>query len=300
MGVTVSEVGPRDGLQNEAVVLPTARKIELVERLTAAGLRRIEVGSFVHPKAVPQMADTDLVFTGSRRDFGTLYTGLVLNEKGFDRLLASDSDQANFALAVTETFNLRNQRATPAESMAEFGRIAARARSAGKRCSITFGAAFGCPFEGEVPESLILRLAEQAAAAGADEILLADTIGVAVPTQVSRLVRGVRGVTESLPVGVHLHNTRNTGYANAWAALEAGAEILDASVGGIGGCPFAPRATGNIATEDLVYMLHRMGVETGVDLEALMGVSLWLEEEFGRPLPGHLTKAGLFPAQSRS
>lgn len=289
-------MGPRDGLQNEATRLSTEQKVELVERLVAAGLRRVEVGSFVHPKAVPQMAETDAVCAAIRRTPGVTYAGLVLNERGFERALAARVDQVNFAFAATETFNQRNQRARPAESLAEFGRIAARSRAEGLRCSMTIGASFGCPFEGEVPAERIVSFAAEAAAAGADEVILADTIGVGVPSQVTHLLRAVRSaVGPALPLGVHLHNTRNTGYANAYAALEAGAQILDAAIGGLGGCPFAPRATGNIATEDLVYMLHRMGVETGVDLDALIATAQWVESLFARPLPGQVMKAGPFP-----
>lgn len=294
--MTVCEVGPRDGLQNEPTLLPLEVKAELVRRLVDAGLRRIEVGSFVHPKAVPQMADTDRLCERIPRSPQVTYAGLVLNEKGFDRAVLAGVQQVNFAFAATETFNQRNQRASTQESLDAFQQIARRAREAGMRCALTIGAAFGCPFEGEVPEERIVGFAVRAAEAGADEIVLADTIGVAVPSQVSRLLRHVReAVGNSLPVGVHLHNTRNTGYANAYAALEAGATIVDAAVGGTGGCPFAPRATGNIATEDLVYMLHRMGIQTGIDLDRLIETAQWLEAQIGRTLPGQLMKAGGFP-----
>lgn len=294
--MTVCEVGPRDGLQNEPALLPLEVKVELVRRLVEAGLRRIEVGSFVHPKAVPQMADTDRLCERVPHSPQVTYAGLVLNEKGFERAQVSGVQQVNFAFAATETFNRRNQRASTEESLDAFRRIARRAREAGMRCTMTIGAAFGCPFEGEVPEERVVGFAVRAAEAGADEIVLADTIGVAVPSQVSRLVRHVReAVGSALPIGVHLHNTRNTGYANAYAALEAGAAILDAAVGGTGGCPFAPRATGNIATEDLVYMLHRMGMDTGVDLGRLIETAQWLEAQIGHALPGQVMKAGVFP-----
>lgn len=297
--VTLCEVGPRDGLQNEAAVLSLHAKVELVRRLVDAGLRRIEVGSFAHPKAVPQMADTDRLCLEIPRDPLVTYVGLVLNEKGFDRAQVARVNQVNFVFAATETFNQRNQRASTQESVDAFRRIARRAREAGLRCSMTIGAAFGCPFEGEVPEGRVVQFAVAAAEAGADEIVLADTIGVAVPSQVAALLRRVRGaVGDGVPLGVHLHNTRNTGYANAYAALQAGATILDAALGGTGGCPFAPRATGNIATEDLVYMLHRMGIDTGVDLARLIDTARWLETQLGRALPGQVMKAGPFPGSS--
>ena len=295
MNITIVEVGPRDGLQNEPTHLPLDTKVELVQRLAATGARRIEAGSFVHPKAVPQMADTDDLCARIERDGQIMYTALVLNERGFERARAANVDQVNFAFAATETFNQRNQRASPQESVDVFKQIVGLAKAAGMRCSMTVGAAFGCPFEGEVPPERVVDFAMQAAEAGADEIVLADTIGVAVPTQVTQLLRAVRSALgDDLPLGVHLHNTRNTGYANAYAALEAGATLFDAAVGGTGGCPFAPRATGNIATEDLVYMFERMGVPTGIDLDRMIETAQWLEGQLGKPLPGQLMKAGRF------
>lgn len=297
--VVLREVGPRDGLQNEARLLPLEEKQELIRRLLAAGLRHIEIGSFVSPKAVPQMADTDQLCRTVPRPPGVVYTGLVLNARGYDRAAAAGVDAVNLALAVTETFNRRNQGAAPGESMAVFRDLVQRARADGKACSITLGTAFGCPFEGEVPEGTVLRFVEQAAGYGVELITLADTIGVAVPTQVVRLVRAARRVAgPDVAIGCHFHNTRNTGLANAYAALEEGAALLDASVGGTGGCPFAPRATGNIATEDLVYMLERMGVATGVDLEALIAAARWLEERLGHPLDGQVMKSGPFPSRT--
>ena len=295
MNITIVEVGPRDGLQNEPTHLPLDTKVELVQRLAATGARRIEAGSFVHPKAVPQMADTDDLCARIERDGQIMYTALVLNERGFERARAANVDQVNFAFAATETFNQRNQRSSPQESVDVFKQIVGLAKAAGMRCSMTVGAAFGCPFEGEVPPERVVDFAMQAAEAGADEIVLADTIGVAVPTQVTQLLRAVRSALgDDLPLGVHLHNTRNTGYANAYAALEAGATLFDAAVGGTGGCPFAPRATGNIATEDLVYMFERMGVPTGIDLDRMIETAQWLEGQLGKPLPGQLMKAGRF------
>jgi hydroxymethylglutaryl-CoA lyase/(R)-citramalyl-CoA lyase len=291
VSVTVCDVGPRDGLQNQSKALEPAVRAELVNRLAGAGLRRIEAVSFVNPKLVPQMAAAEEVVEGLERRDGVVYAGLALNERGYDRLAAAGLDEVHFAFAATETFNRRNQNATVEESVAAAQRIAERARADGIRATVTIGVAFGCPFEGPVDPGHVTDLAERLAPS-VDEVVFADTIGVAVPRQ----VRDVIGRTE-LPgttVGAHLHNTRNTGYANALAALEAGATVLDASVGGIGGCPFAPRATGNIGTEDLVYVLHGEGIETGIDLEALIGVAEWLEGVLERPLEGYVYRAGTF------
>ncbi|HEV3403748.1 MAG TPA: hydroxymethylglutaryl-CoA lyase, partial [Gaiellaceae bacterium] len=260
--VTVCDVGPRDGLQNDAVLLEPAVRAEFVGRLAAVGLPRVEAVSFVSPARVPQMAGAEEVVAALERRPGVVYAGLVLNERGYDRLAATGLDEAHVAFSATETFNQRNQGATVAESVAAAGRIVARAHEDGIRATVTIGVAFGCPFEGAVTPEHVLGLAEQVAAFGTDEIVLADTVGVATPGRVGRLVASV--VSLGFPVGAHLHNTRNTGLANAYAAVEAGATLLDASVGGIGGCPFAPRATGNIATEDLVYLLHGEGIETGI------------------------------------
>ena len=291
-GVTVCDVGPRDGLQNDPLVLDPAVRAELVDRLAKAGLRRIEAVSFVNPARVPQMAGAEEVVVAVERHPGVVYAGLVLNERGYDRLAAAGLDEAHFAFAATETFNQRNQGATVSESLEAAGRIVARAHADDIRATVTIGVAFGCPFEGAVVPKRVLELVEQIAAAEADEIVLADTVGVGTPGRVARLV------TEALacgrPVGVHLHNTRNTGLANAYAAVEAGATVLDASVGGIGGCPFAPRATGNIATEDLVYLLHGEGIDTGIALDALIGVAEWLEGVLGRQLEGQVYRAGSF------
>ena len=292
MGVTVCDVGPRDGLQNEERRLDPEVRAELVNRLADAGLPRIEAVSFVNPRRVPPMAGAENVVAAIRRRPGTVYAGLVLNEKGYDRLVAAGLDEAHVAFAASETFNRRNQGAAVEESVAAAGRIAGRARAAGIRATVTIATTFGCPFEGRVDPEHVLRLAARLVDDGADEVVFADTIGVAVPSQVERLVR--EGITLGVPIGVHLHNTRNTGFANAYAALHAGATVLDASLGGLGGCPFAPRATGNIATEDLVYLLHGEGVETGIDLEALLGVAEWMEGVIGRALPGLVYKAGAF------
>jgi isopropylmalate/homocitrate/citramalate synthase len=290
--VTICDVGPRDGLQNEEQHLEPEMRAELVNRLAAAGLPRIEAVSFVNPARIPQMAGAEEVVAGIDRRDGVVYAGLVLNERGYERLAATELDEAHFAFASTETFNRRNQNASPEESLDVATVIIERAHADGIRATVTIGAAFGCPFEGAVDPAVVLGFAERLAGAGADEIVFADTVGVGVPRQVKEIVGGA--VDLGPPVGVHLHNTRNTGYANAYAALEAGVTVLDASVGGIGGCPFAPRATGNICTEDLVYMLHGEGVETGVDLDALIAVAGWLESLLERQLPGQVYRAGTF------
>jgi hydroxymethylglutaryl-CoA lyase/(R)-citramalyl-CoA lyase len=238
------------------------------------------------------MAGAEDVVGAIDRRRGVVYAGLALNERGYDRLRETGLDEVHFAFAATETFNRKNQNASPEESVADAGRIVERAHADGIRATVTIGVAFGCPFEGAVDPGRIMALASQLADAGADEIVLADTVGVGVPRQVKHLVGEAAKL--SLPVGVHLHNTRNTGFANAYAALEAGATVLDASVGGIGGCPFAPRATGNICTEDLVYMLHGEGVDTGIDLEALISIAEWLEGMLERQLPGQVYRAGTF------
>ena len=272
------DVGPRDGLQNEPDVLPPQTRAELVDALAAAGLRRVEAVSFVRPDRVPQMAGAEEVAAAIERRDGVEYSGLVLNEEGHERLRATSLDRVNCTLAATDSFSRRNANATVEEAAARVERILA---AADRPVTVTIGVAFGCPFEGDVAPGAVAALAARFRAAAED--VLADTIGVATPRAVRSLVGRVGG-----DVGGHFHNTRNTGYANALAALEAGATVLDASVGGLGGCPFAPRATGNIATEDLVYLLEGEGVETGVDLDALIRVSRRLEETLGRQLPGQL------------
>jgi hydroxymethylglutaryl-CoA lyase/(R)-citramalyl-CoA lyase len=290
--VTVCDVAPRDGLQNDAATLEPATRAELVNRLAASGLQRIEAVSFVNPARVPQMAGAEEVVAAIEREPGVVYAGLALNERGYDRLLATGLDEVHYAFASTETFNRRNSNASVEESLAAAERIVERAHGDGIRATVTIGASFGCPFEGAVDPGRVIELAGRLAAADADEVVFADTIGVGVPRQVRELVAG--GLELGVPIGVHLHDTRNTGIANAWAAVEAGATVLDASVGGIGGCPFAPRATGNISTEDLVYLLHGEGVETGIDLDALIEVAQWLEGVLGRQLPGQVYRAGVF------
>ena len=292
MFVEIVDVGPRDGLQNEERSLSPEVRAELCDRLAAAGLPRVEAASFVNPKRVPQMAGAEEVMDGLNRREGTVYAGLVLNERGYERAVGAGVDEVRYAFPVTETFARRNQNTTVEDASALAGRLVERARLDGVRVSVTLSAAFGDPFEGRVEPGHVLRIAEGVAEAHPDEVVLADTIGVGVPTQVRRLVGGIAAM--GVTVGCHFHDTRNTGMANAVAAVEAGATVLDAAVGGTGGCPFAPRATGNIATEDLVYLLHGMGHETGVDLEALIDVAGWMAERLGKELPGQVYKAGAF------
>jgi isopropylmalate/homocitrate/citramalate synthase len=283
--VTICDVGPRDGLQNEAETLEPAARAELVNRLASAGLPKVEAVSFVNPERVPQMAGAEEVVAGIERREGVSYCGLVLNEKGYERLAATDLDEVHFTLAATETFNQRNANRSVDESVEELARIPRH-----RPVSVSISVSFGCPFEGEVDVSAVLRLAERCVTAGAEEILFADTIGVGLPRQVRQLLGGTKSL--GVPVGVHLHDTRNTAVANAYAALEADATVFESSVGGVGGCPFAPRATGNVATEDLVYLFHGQGIDTGIDLDALIGVAEWLAGVLGRDLPGRVYRAG--------
>jgi (R)-citramalyl-CoA lyase len=292
MRVEIVEVGPRDGLQNENKTLSPEVRAELCERLAAAGVPRVEAASFVNPKRVPQMSGAEEVMAAIKRSPGTSYAGLVLNERGYERAIEAGVDEVRYAFPVTETFAERNQNTTVADAMQLAARLVERARLDGVRISITLSAAFGDPFEGRVEPGHVLRIAGGVAASGPDEIVLADTIGVGVPNQVRKLVESV--AAPGIMVACHFHDTRNTGIANAAAAVESGATVLDASVGGTGGCPFAPRATGNIATEDLVYLLHGMGYETGIDLDALIHVATWLAQQLDKELPGQLYKAGNF------
>ena len=289
MQVTLCDVGPRDGLQNERDVLAPAMRAALVDRLAAAGVPRVEAVSFVRDDAVPQMAGAGEVVAALDRRDGVEYAGLVLNERGYARLAGTSLDRVNFSVGATESFNRNNGNMALDDALSRAAVIIA---GSDRPATLTISVAFGDPWEGSVDEDVVWQIAMKAAGAGAEEIVLADTIGVATPGQVRRLVERVRALGK--PVGGHFHNTRNTGVANAWAALEAGATVLDASVGGLGGCPFAPKATGNVATEDLVYMLEREGVETGIDLDALIGVAEWLESVLGRALPGQVYRAGAF------
>ena len=296
--VEIVEVGPRDGLQSEPGVLPTATKVEFIRRAIDAGARRVEVASFVNPRKVPQMADAEEVLRALPRLADVRYVGLVLNRRGFDRAAAAGCDEIGMAVMASDTFNRRNQGVATDASIAAWLDIAAAAQRAGLRAQVTISVAFGCPFEGEVPFERVVAIARRVAEAQPVEIALADTIGVGVPTQVTELVARVREAVPGVSLRGHFHNTRNTGLANAFAAVQAGVATLDASLGGIGGCPFAPAATGNIATEDLVYLLHRSGYETGISLDRAIATGRWLEEQLGRPVPGMLVKAGGFPRKA--
>jgi hydroxymethylglutaryl-CoA lyase/(R)-citramalyl-CoA lyase len=292
--VVLCDVGPRDGLQNESDVVQPAVRAELAARLAVTGLPRIEVASFVRDDLVPQMAGAEQVVSALEERGGVTFAGLVLNERGYERLRETALREVHVSFASSETFQQRNAGSSVEHGVATASTVVANAHADDRRASVTISTAFGCPFEGEVDPGRVLELVADVADTGADEILLADTIGVAVPTQVAELVSEARSAGP--PIGVHLHDTRNTALACAWAAVEAGAVLLDGSVGGIGGCPFAPRSTGNVATEDLVYLLDREGVETGVDLDQLIRVAEWLEGVLGRQLPGRVYRAGRFPA----
>lgn len=295
----ILEVAPRDGLQNEKTPVSTADKVALIERAVAAGSRRIEAVSFVSLKAVPQMADAEAVMAGvtakGLQAGGVAIAGLVLNRRGADRALAAGVDEMNYVVVATETFNRRNQGVSIAETLAQLEQVAALARAEQIPLTVTLGAAFGCPFEGETPESQLRSLLERISPLGVQEIALADTIGVADPLAVERRVALVRAMAPSVSLRCHFHNTRNTGLANAFAAWRAGVTTLDASIGGIGGCPFAPAATGNIPTEDTVYMFERMGIPTGYDLPALIDTAVWLGGVLGAATPAMVSRAGLFP-----
>ena len=296
--VEIVEVGARDGLQNEPDILPTEKKIALIQAAIAAGVRRIETASFVNPRRVPQMADAEAVMEALPDTDLVTYIGLVLNERGAERALVTRVHELGAVAVASDSFAMRNQGQTSLESIGVATAIVGMAKAAGRSGQVTISAAFGCPFEGEVDPDHVVTMAEALAKAGPREIGLADTIGVAVPSQVKALVSRVQAVTGTIPIRAHFHNTRNTGLANAWAALEAGAVTLDSSLGGLGGCPFAPKATGNIATEDLLYLLHRSGVATGIDLDAMIEAGQWLTGIMGRPLPAMVTKAGNFPPQT--
>lgn len=300
--LAIVEVAPRDGLQNDPARLSTEQKIELISRCVGAGVRRIEVASFVNPKRVPQMADAEDVIAGLPAHEEASYIGLVLNDRGFVRATQTSLQEINLVVMVTDEFSQRNQGMSTRDAIATVAAVAPRARATGLRTSVTMSASFGCPYTGEVPVSLVADIAAELAATGVDEIAIADTIGVAVPRDVHARVAAVSSAVADAPatLRVHVHNTRNTGYASALAAYEAGVPVLDSSLGGIGGCPFAPNATGNIATEDLVYALERSGVDTGLDLDALCRASEWLSGVLDRSLPSLLPKAGPFPAAQQT
>ena len=296
--VQIVEVSARDGLQNDPAILSTAQKLGLVARTVAAGLNRQEVASFVNPARVPRMADAEAVLEGlaatADRD-ANRFIGLVLNARGYERATLTRVDEVNLVVVASDTFSRTNQGMSTEDAVRTVELVAPQALKAGIEPTVTISAAFGCPYEGEVPADHVTSLAARLAATGVTEIALADTIGVGVPADVHDRVRRVRAVTGDLRLRAHFHNTRNTGYANALAAYEEGVRVLDSSLGGIGGCPFAPKATGNIATEDLVYLLERSGIRTGVDLDALIAASDWLGEQLGRPTPALVSKAGGFP-----
>lgn len=297
--VEIVEVGPRDGLQSDAATLPTIAKIELIKGLIDAGLRRIEVASFVHPKKVPQMADAEEVLSGLPKRDDVRYIGLVLNRKGFDRALAAGCRDISMVTSATNEFGIRNQGAPIVESLAVWKEIAPLARAQSVKSEVTISVAFGCPFAREVPAQRVIDIARQLAESEPSAIVLADTIGVAVPTQVRELFQRVReAVPAHIALRAHFHNTRNTAVANAQAALDVGVRSFDASVGGIGGCPFAPNATGNVATEDLVYLFNRSGYESGVNLDRLIAVAQWLGRQLGKQLPSMVSRAGGWPKNS--
>jgi hydroxymethylglutaryl-CoA lyase len=296
--IGIVEVSARDGLQNDSARLSTPQKVELVARAAAAGLRRAEIASFVNPKLVPQMADGEAVVAGVRAAVTgpSSWIGLVLNTRGFHRAAAAGVDEVNCVVGVSDEFSQRNQGMSTDDAIAVVAEVAPLALAAGIEPTVTLSVAFGCPFAGEVPVDRLRRVVAAVAETGVTEVAIADTIGVAVPRDVSARVAAASQLIGDLRLRAHFHNTRNTGYANALAAADAGVQVLDASLGGIGGCPFAPRATGNIATEDLVYALHRSGYDTGVDLEAAIAASHWLGALLERDLPAYLPRAGMFPA----
>jgi hydroxymethylglutaryl-CoA lyase len=295
--IQIVEVGARDGLQNEKAVLEPADKLDFIRRLEACGARRIEAVSFVNERRVPQMAGAEAIMAGLPHAEGSSRIGLVLNERGWDRAVAAKVDEANVVVCASDGFGIRNQGASVADQMQALATIVARQKAeGGPPISLTISVAFGCPFDGEVPEERVAALARDAGALGVAEIALGDTIGVADPWTVKRRIEAVRKAAPDARLRMHFHDTRNTGLANAFASVEAGVTVLDASCGGLGGCPFAPAATGNIATEDLVYMLSRAGYETGYDLPALVETGRWIGERIGKPPVSALSRAGGFPA----
>jgi hydroxymethylglutaryl-CoA lyase len=294
--IEIVEVAPRDGLQNEPGTIPVATKAELVRRAIAAGAHAVEVASFVHPRAVPQMADAEEVVAALAPHEGVTYSALVVNERGYDRALAAGVRELNTVVLVSETFCQRNQGMTTAEAIATAAQLRARAQADGVRVGITLAAAFGCPFEGEITVARLAAVAAEVAANGADELTLADTIGVAVPRDVTARVAAVAAEAPGVPLRLHLHDTRNTGVANALAGVVAGATRFDASLAGLGGCPFAPAATGNVATEDLAYAFARSGLDVGLNLDALIDGAQWIAGELGREPASALARAGGFPA----
>ena len=295
----IVEVGPRDGLQNEKRILTTQEKVTFIEHLVRAGIRRMEAVSFARPDRVPQMADAEGVMAGVPRLDGVSYIGLVMNDRGLTRAIATEVNEVNVVVVATDTFCMRNQGTTVEESLAGLAPMVERAQVAGLNISVTIGASFGCPFEGAVSTEQVMRIVRFAQQAGVNEIALADTIGVGAPTDVRRLVTAARQETDR-PLRLHLHNTRNTGYANAITGAEMGIAALDSASGGIGGCPFAPNATGNIGTEDLYYLLNRSGVEIDLDFPQLLEASAFVTEKLAVSAPALLGRAGWFPAPAEA
>jgi hydroxymethylglutaryl-CoA lyase len=295
--IEIVEVAARDGLQNESVVFSTADKLEMISRAIAAGSKRIEVASFVHPGRVPQMADAEAVCAGLtvRAPEDVIYIGLVLNKRGALRALETQVHELGAVVSASDGFGRNNQGRTSDETADDAIEIIRLAKEHGRAAQVTISVAFGCPFDGEIAPERVATLVRRLAAAGPREIALGDTIGVAVPKQVRAVMAAVQAAAPGVPIRLHFHDTRNTAIANAWAGLEAGATTLDASIGGIGGCPFAPNATGNVATEDLQYMLQRSGVETGLKLDGLIETAKWISSKMGRVLPGLVSRAGGFP-----
>lgn len=294
--VEICEVSPRDGLQNEKTLVSTSDKIELVNRAIAAGVKRLEVTSFVNPNKVPQMADAEEVLAGLDRPDGISFIGLVMNQRGLDRALAAGVHEANIVVVASDTFCQRNQGVSSQESIAVAADLVEQARAGGLATTITIGASFGCPFEGEIPLARLERIIRDVVDANPDELALADTIGVASPKDIDERVALALGIMPStMRSRLHLHDTRHTGVANAVAAVAAGIQTLDSSIAGSGGCPFAPNATGNVATEDLVYTFNRMGVSTGLDLDSLIDSARWLETILQKPMSGAVARAGNFP-----
>lgn len=293
--VTIIEVGPRDGLQNEPEIFSTEKKVELITHAINAGIRRIEAVSFVNPRRVPQMADAEAVMRAVPRPEHVRYSGLALNLRGAQRAVDAGVHEINYVVVATDTYNQANQGCPTQDTLNAWEEVADLARRHNIGCTFTIAATFGCPFEGEVPIERVTHIASKAAELGADEIVLADSIGVASPFDVSTRIAAVREVVPDAVLRCHFHNTRNTGLANVAAALQSGVTLFDAAIGGIGGCPFAPGATGNIPTEDVAYMLHRMGALKGIKLDALVDAAQWLSDTLERPVPGMMSRAGLFP-----
>ncbi len=293
--VELIEVGPRDGLQNEATMLSTQDKVELIQRLIKSGSRRIEVASFVNPQRVPQMADAEAVLAALPKQSTVCRIGLVLNRKGLDRAIAAGCDEVGLVAVATNTFGLKNQGMDTAHSIASCKELVPIAKAAGLSVQITLSVSFGCPYEGEVSAEHVLDIAKRLAELQPRELALADTIGVAVPMQVQHLFEHVHAFAPALALRGHFHNTRNTALANILAAYHTGVRIFDSSIGGIGGCPFAPKASGNVATEDVVYALERSGIETGLSLKELIGTAEWLQQKLDHPLPSAVARAGVFP-----